>query len=75
MGQLDHWNPGYVFLKSQLLNMNNFIQEIRDNKHYVNVLIVEPEMEIGYPVDVWRPIHVEVTENGLVGLPQDYQVF
>ena len=34
----------------------------------------EPEMEIGLPVDVWRPIHVEVTDQGLVGLPKDFQV-
>jgi len=34
----------------------------------------EPEMDIGLPVDVWRPIHVEATKNGLVGLPQDFQV-
>ena len=34
----------------------------------------EPEMEIGLPVDVWRPIHVEATAKGLIGLPKHYQV-
>ena len=31
-------------------------------------------MEIGLPVDVWRPIHVEATAKGLIGLPKHYQV-
>jgi len=31
-------------------------------------------MQIGLPVDVWRPIHVEATASGLVGLPRHIQV-